>query len=59
MISLCVPTIEPKRSYAHLTFGVLKSIKMEEWAFKVWGLSLGQLPIEPESILLHHPGLKL
>ena len=34
----------PKQSYAHLTFGVLKSMELEKLASKVWGLSLGQLP---------------
>ena len=40
----------PKRSYAHLTFGVLKSKKWRNRLSKLLGLSLGQLPIGPEII---------
>ena len=35
MVVKIVKSDNPKRSYAHLTFGVLKSMKMEKLAFIV------------------------
>ena len=40
----------PKQCYAHLTFEVIEKYEMEKLTFKVRGLSLGQLPTEPEII---------
>ena len=42
MVVTILKSDNPKRSDAYLTFGVYKSKKL---AFKVWSLSLSQLPV--------------